>query len=74
LTPEQLRFEVIFLGLRTRKGVHLKDLLENHKYDLLAEKRGLLTGLRQEGMLTLEDDHLVPTRAGLAVADRLALM
>jgi oxygen-independent coproporphyrinogen-3 oxidase len=39
LTPEQLRFEAIFLGLRTRKGIHLKALLQNHKYDLLAEKR-----------------------------------
>jgi len=74
LTREQLRFETIFLGLRTRKGIHLKDLLENHKYDLLAEKRELLTRLQQEGMLTLEGDRLYPTRAGLAVADRLALM
>ena len=74
LTPEQLRLEAIFLGLRTRKGIDLKDLLENHKYDLLAEKKALLTRLQQEGMLTLKDDHLYPTRAGLAVADRLALM
>ncbi len=74
MTPEQLRLEAIYLGLRTRKGIHLKDLLENHKYDLLAEKRGLLTRLQQEGFLAIEDDHLYPTRAGLAVADRLALM
>jgi oxygen-independent coproporphyrinogen-3 oxidase len=69
-----LRIEAIFLGLRTRKGIDLGDLLEKHKYDLLAEKKGLLTKLRQEGFLAVEDDHLYPTRAGLAVADRLALM
>jgi len=74
LTPEQLRLEAIYLGLRTRKGIHLKDLLENYEYDLLAEKRGLLTRLQQEGFLAIEDDHVYPTRAGLVVADRLALM
>lgn len=74
LTPEQLRLEAIYLGLRTRKGINLKDLLENYEYDLLAEKRGLLTRLRQEGFLAIEDDHVYPTRAGLVVADRLALM
>lgn len=74
LTPEQLRLEAIYLGLRTRKGIHLKDLLENYEYDLLAGKRGLLTRLQQEGFLAIEDDHVYPTRAGLVVADRLALM
>jgi oxygen-independent coproporphyrinogen-3 oxidase len=74
LTPEQLRLEAICLGLRTRKGIQLKDLLENHKYDLLSEKKGLLTKLQQEGFLAIEDDYLYPTRAGLAVADRLALI
>jgi len=74
LTPEQLRLEAIYLGLRTRKGINLKDLLENHQYDLLAEKKRLLTQLQQEGFLAIEDDHVYPTRAGLVVADRLALM
>jgi oxygen-independent coproporphyrinogen-3 oxidase len=74
LTPEQLRLEAIYLGLRTRKGIDLKDLLENHKYDLLSEKKRLLTQLLQEGFLGIEDGRLYPTRAGLVVADRLALM
>jgi oxygen-independent coproporphyrinogen-3 oxidase len=74
LTPEQLRIEAIFLGLRTRKGIDLRDLLKKHKYDLLAENKGLLTKLRREGFLAVEEDHLYPTRAGLAVADSLALI
>ena len=74
LTRKQLLLEAIFLGLRTRKGIHLKDLLEEHKYDLLAEKKALVARLRQERLLTLENDHLYPTLAGLAVADRLALI
>jgi oxygen-independent coproporphyrinogen-3 oxidase len=74
LTPEQLRLEVIYLGLRTQKGIHLKDLLENHESDLLAEKKRVLAKLQEEGFLAVEDDYLVPTRAGLAVADRLALI
>jgi oxygen-independent coproporphyrinogen-3 oxidase len=74
LTPEQLRLEAIYLGLRTQRGIYLKDLLKNHEYDLLLEKKGLLAKLQREGFLVIEDDHLYPTRAGLAVADRLALI
>ncbi len=74
LTPEQLRLEAIYLGLRTRKGVNLKDLFDNYKYDLLSEKKEVVTKLRQVGFLGVEDDRLYPTRFGLAVADTLALM
>jgi len=74
LTPEQLRLEAIYLGLRTQKGINVKGFLENYKYDLLSERKGLLTKLQQEGFLAIEDDRLYPTRAGLAVADRLALI
>jgi oxygen-independent coproporphyrinogen-3 oxidase len=69
-----LRLEAIYLGLRTQRGIYLKDLLKNHEYDLLLEKKGLLAKLQREGFLVIEDDHLYPTRAGLAVADRLALI
>ena len=74
LTMEQLRLEGLFLGFRTKKGIHLKEFAEQYGYDLMAQKKGVLTKLLDEGLLSIEADHLVPTRAGLAVADHLALI
>jgi hypothetical protein len=42
--------------------------------DLLARKGDRLTTLQDEGLIAIEDGHLYPTRAGLAVADSLALI
>ncbi|MDO8724042.1 MAG: radical SAM family heme chaperone HemW [Syntrophales bacterium] len=74
LTDEQLQLESLFLGLRTTKGVHLKDFELRFKYDLLSEKNGILTTLIQRGFIELQNGCLRPTRAGLAVADSLALI
>jgi len=74
LTMDQLKLEALFLGLRTRKGIHLQGFFDNYRCDLAAEKRYILPRLEKEGLLSLQDGYLIPTRAGLAVADRLALM
>ncbi len=74
LTIEQLRLEALFLGLRTRRGISLKDFVRDYHLDLLDEKKESLRKLQGEGFLFIEDDTLMPTRAGLAVADRLALI
>lgn len=72
LSPEQLRMEALFLALRTRKGIHMKDFCAKYQYDLIPEKGGILSRLREEGFLSMEDGRLHPTRTGLAVADSLA--
>jgi oxygen-independent coproporphyrinogen-3 oxidase len=74
LTLEQLCFEAFFLALRTKSGLCLKDFAEKYQYDLLAEKGPLLMKLAEEGFLVVRDGILRPTRSGLAIADRLALL
>jgi len=74
LNNEQRMFEDIFLGLRTRKGVHLQTILKKYSRDLLKEKGKLLSAWEKEGLVEIRNGFLCPTRAGLAVADRLALI
>jgi oxygen-independent coproporphyrinogen-3 oxidase len=74
LTMEQLQLEALYLGLRTKRGIHLKDYAARYCLDLLAQKGDRLTTLQDEGLIAIEDGHLYPTRAGLAVADSLALI
>ena len=74
LTTEQLRLEAFYLGLRTKKGVSLRDFKTRYQYDLFAEKREILNKLQEEGFIAIRDGRLYPTQAGLAVADSLALI
>jgi len=74
LTDEQLQLEALFLGLRTTKGVHLKDYELRFTYDLLSEKNSIIATLIQKGFIEIHNGCLRPTRAGLAVADSLALI
>jgi len=74
LTMEQLQLEALYLGLRTKRGIHLKDYAARYCLDLLVRKGDRLTTLQDEGLIAIEDGHLYPTRAGLAVADSLALI
>ncbi len=74
LTREQKMLEKVYFGMRTRKGLNLKRFQEQFQVDLEVEKGKTLALLEQEGLLTIEAGVLSPTRAGLAVADRLALI
>ena len=74
LTPEQLRTEAFFLGLRTARGINLNDFSEKHGEKFLREKRNILQRIEEEGLIVIQEGYLRPTRAGLAVADRLALI
>ena len=74
LTVEQLRLEVLYLGLRTKKGILLEDFKRRFDYDLLTEKRKTLNKLQEEGLLSIDHGRLYPTPNGLAVADSLSLI
>jgi oxygen-independent coproporphyrinogen-3 oxidase len=74
LTLEQLCFEAFFLALRTKSGLHLKDFSEKYQQDLLAAKAPMLANLLDDGYMVIRDGMLLPTRSGLAIADRLALI
>jgi len=74
LTIEQLRLEALYLGLRTKKGVSLHDFENQYNYDLLTQKKKILTQLEKEGFISIQDGCLVPTKIGFAVADSLSLI
>lgn len=74
LTMEQLRLEALYLGLRTKKGISLQEFKNQYHYDLFTEKKKILAKLEEEGFISIEDGHLYPTQAGLAVADSLSLI
>ncbi len=71
---EQLRLEALYLGLRTRKGIDLQDFFDRYEIDLLNDKRDILAKLEEERVISIQDGYLAPTRAGLALADGLALI
>jgi oxygen-independent coproporphyrinogen-3 oxidase len=72
LTAEDLAFEALFLGLRTRKGIP-ESLLDDGT-GTPPSKKALLERLLDEGYLERQDGFLRPTRKGMAVADGLALL
>jgi oxygen-independent coproporphyrinogen-3 oxidase len=74
LTPDQLHIEALFLGFRTRQGIHLEDFKRRFGRDLVKEKREILKTLGDEGLVEVRDGYLRPTLAGMAVADSLALI
>jgi coproporphyrinogen III oxidase-like Fe-S oxidoreductase len=71
---EQLRLEALYLGLRTKKGVCLRDFENRYHFDLFTEKKNILARLEEEGFISIHDGHLYPTQTGLAVADSLSLI
>ena len=74
LTREQLRLEAWFLGLRTSKGIDKEDFSSRYGEASFSRNAEVLAKLREKGLLTDQDGRLRPTRAGLAVADTLALL
>jgi len=74
LSREELALEARFLSLRTARGLHLEGYRRKFGVNLKEEKGPLLGKLAEEGLVELSRGFLRPTRAGLAVADRLALL
>ncbi len=66
LTKEQLDFETIMLGLRTKDGIENNFSMEN------PQTGRIIYGLQNSGFLKVNDQRLLPTRKGLLVADSLA--
>ncbi|MCL6583858.1 MAG: radical SAM family heme chaperone HemW [bacterium] len=74
LGPEELRLETLYLGFRTRQGIHLTEFCRRFGQNLLSDPPGLANRLIDEGKLEVRGEWLCPTRQGLAIADALALM
>ena len=67
LTSGQRELESLFLGLRTKGGVTLSRLTANGK------SNALLSELLRADYVKVIDQHVIPTRKGFLVADRLPL-
>jgi oxygen-independent coproporphyrinogen III oxidase len=74
LTDEQLSLESLYLGLRTRRGIHLETYETVYGHDLLREKGRFLAQLIEDGLLEISEGYLRPSLRGMAVADSLALI
>jgi coproporphyrinogen III oxidase-like Fe-S oxidoreductase len=61
---EQLRLETLYLGLRTRKGFYLEDFKDQYDCDLFTERKDMLDKLQKEGLVSVQNGHLYPTRPG----------
>ena len=74
LSTEALRLEALFLGFRTKEGIHLENFNTRFECDLLDEKAETIEILQNSGFIRIEDGYLRPTPSGLAVADSLSLI
>ena len=75
LEAGQLALEALMLGFRTYSGVDLERVRTRYGLDLLAGQVGNTAFVEQlvaDGRVTLEGNRIVPTLAGLAIADSLA--
>jgi oxygen-independent coproporphyrinogen-3 oxidase len=69
----EICLEMLGLGLRTRKGLSLKDLEAARGRPLDKKDYEFLDVFRNEGYFDVEGGFLRPTLKGMAVADRLAV-
>jgi oxygen-independent coproporphyrinogen III oxidase len=74
LGPDELLLEALYFGFRTTRGICGSDFTERYGLDLFRKKGPALQSLHDEGLVNLQGDILVPTRRGLALADRLCLL
>ena len=74
LTGEQLLLEALYLEMRTREGIDLETFEERYGCDLIAEKGPALRALQDQGLITIQEGRLRPSRAGLAVSDSLPVL
>ncbi len=73
LTRRQLALEALLLGLRTSRGVELRDFQARFGVDIAALNRSTIERLVASGLATVDTESLRLTRRGWAAADRIAV-
>jgi oxygen-independent coproporphyrinogen III oxidase len=74
LGSEELSMEALFLGLRMKKGIDVESYRQQYGSDLMKEKGLKLSEWMKAGLIEFDAGTIRPTRAGMAVADTLALL
>jgi oxygen-independent coproporphyrinogen III oxidase len=72
LGRRELALEDLMLSLRTPAGLDLEAFRRRHAWDLATHNRPLIEDLAARGLVAETAGRLVPSLAGLAVADSLA--
>ncbi|MBI4586286.1 MAG: radical SAM family heme chaperone HemW [Planctomycetes bacterium] len=73
LSREEKRFEQLFLGLRTSRGLELEEFYKEFGEGEAARQRPVLEGLVESGLAVWIGSRFRLTARGLAVADGLAV-
>ncbi len=71
LTPEQARLEALWLGLRTTRGLDLGGFRARFGEDLRETRRAVLEEVSAVGQGRIEEERLVLTPEGRALADEI---
>ena len=72
LSAEQLVLEELALSLRTTAGIDLAGVEHRFGVDLIGPNAAVVERMKGAGLIEKDPERLVPTLAGLAVADHLA--
>ncbi|MBD3369246.1 radical SAM family heme chaperone HemW [Candidatus Fermentibacteria bacterium] len=72
LTAMQMALELLMLGLRIKDGVNLREVAAKTGLEITPQGREHLEQLRNQGMLTIEEDRIRPTVKGMLFADGMA--
>jgi len=74
LSVEQLRLESLYLGLRTRVGMNLKEISNEVGKGFDTKGNNFIDQLLRKDLVTIRNGFVRPTRSGLAVADGLTAL
>ena len=72
LAREDLALEALMFGMRTTEGIDLRAFRRRFGVDIAARNRRFVDECLESGLLERVEDRLMPSAAGLAVADALA--
>jgi oxygen-independent coproporphyrinogen-3 oxidase len=71
LTPEEIRAEAVFLGLRLMRGVSTKQYRDHFGVDLRDEHEAELKQFRDAGLIEFDEDMLRLTRSGALLSNEV---
>lgn len=72
LSREDKVNDYLLTTLRTKWGADLSQLKSVHNYDLRLEQSAYVDRLLQNGLASLQDDHLILSKDGLLLADKIS--
>ena len=72
LDPDTLEFEYIFLHLRLKEGISLKEFKNRFQHDFVKRHQHALLRLEQDGFLSKTSERVVLTKQGWFLADEIA--